>query len=65
MGRVENEEASSGSSESDVKQPNSNMAMEVTGSVGGSEGSGFSMRGSVWNSKFEEGDGERETNRQL
>ena len=65
VGRVEKEEASSGNSESDVKPPNSNMAMVVTGSVGEDDGSGFSMRGNDWNSKFEVGDGEREMNRQL
>ena len=65
VGRVEKEEASSGSSESDAKPPNSNIAMVVTGSVGGSEGSGLSIKGNDWNSKFDVGDGEREMYRQL
>ena len=65
VGREEKEEASSGNSVSDVNPPNSKMAMEVTGSVGGAEGLVVSMRGREWNSKLEVGEGERETYRQL
>ena len=61
VGREEKEDASSGNSESDIKPPNSNMAIEVTGSAGGADGLVFSMRGNDWNSKFEVGEGERET----
>jgi hypothetical protein len=60
VGRVEKEEASSGSSESDAKPPNSNIAIVVTGSAGGTEGSGLSIKGKDWNSKFDVGEGERE-----
>lgn len=62
---MEKDDASSGNSESDVNPPNSNIAIVVTGSEGSMEGSGFSIKGNDWNSKFDVGEGEREINRQL